>query len=133
MAETLEYKINLQGLFFSVLFVFFSIIRFVIAAIENDPVERKLFITLGCIWLVVALIVFFTAMWGPMLAPHNPVETDVSLRLAPPSLHYLMGNDALGRCLLSRILCGARISILLGVTIVGFSCIEYTLLICRSS
>jgi peptide/nickel transport system permease protein len=72
---------------------------------------------------VIALMVFLTAMWGPTLAPHNPVTTDVSLRLAPPSLHYIMGNDALGRCLLSRILCGARISILLGVTIVGFSCI----------
>ena len=72
---------------------------------------------------VIALMVFFTAMWGPLLAPHNPVKTDVSLRLKPPSLHYPMGNDALGRCLLSRILCGTRISILLGVTIAGFSCI----------
>ena len=72
---------------------------------------------------VIVLMVFIISICGPMFALHDPVKSDVSLRLAPPSLHYPMGNDALGRCLFSRIMCGAQISIFLGVAIVFFSCI----------
>lgn len=73
--------------------------------------------------LLTVCVVIFIAVFGSMLAPHDPVKADLSLRLAPPSLQYPLGNDSLGRCLLSRILCGARTSIGLGILVVVFSCI----------
>jgi len=61
--------------------------------------------------VIITFIVFSAAAFGPFLTPHDPIKTNLSLRLAPPSLEYPMGNDSLGRCLLSRILCGARASV----------------------
>ncbi|MBT9448360.1 MAG: ABC transporter permease subunit [Desulfobacterales bacterium] len=72
-------------------------------------------------------MVIFTAIFGPMIAPHDPLETNLSLRLASPSWQYPFGNDALGRCLFSRILCGARASIGLGFAIVMFSTLVGTI------
>ena len=61
--------------------------------------------------VIITFMVFSAAAFGPFLTPHDPIKTNLSLRLAPPSLEYPMGNDSLGRCLLSRILCGARASV----------------------
>ncbi len=71
----------------------------------------------------VIILVALGAVLGPSICPHNPVQTDLSLRLAPPSWHYPLGNDSLGRCLLSRVLYGTRASIGLGVAVVLFSCL----------
>ncbi|MCK5508458.1 MAG: ABC transporter permease subunit [Desulfobacterales bacterium] len=75
--------------------------------------------------LIIAVVILFAVivitLFGPMLAPHDPVETDLSVRFSPPSMKYPLGNDSLGRCLFSRILCGARMSIGLGITVVLFS------------
>jgi peptide/nickel transport system permease protein len=73
-------------------------------------------------WVTV-FVVTLMALFGPLLAPYDPIKTDLSYRLASPSLEYPLGNDALGRCLLSRIVCGARMSIGLGVFAVIFSCL----------
>jgi len=67
---------------------------------------------------VVVFSVICAAAFGPILAPHDPLQTDLSMRLAPPSREFPLGNDALGRCLLSRILWGARTSIVLGFAVV---------------
>ncbi len=72
--------------------------------------------------LVTVFAVICLTILGPAIAPHDPVKTDISLRLASPSLKYPLGNDALGRCLFSRILWGARMSVGLGLAVVGFSC-----------
>ena len=72
---------------------------------------------------LIVIIVLLTAIWGPMLSPHDPLKTDISLRLATPSFQYPLGNDALGRCLFSRILSGGRMSIGLGISVVTFSCL----------
>lgn len=72
---------------------------------------------------LIVIIVFLMAVFGPMLSPHDPLKTDISLRLATPSLQYPLGNDALGRCLFSRILSGGRMSIGLGISVVTFSCL----------
>ncbi len=58
---------------------------------------------------------------GPAMAPNDPLSTDTSLRLCPPCIRFPMGCDALGRCLFSRILSGARISIGIGLAAVGIS------------
>lgn len=54
------------------------------------------------------------ALFGPNIAPHDPLETDFLHILEPPGDHYPLGTDQVGRCILSRLLYGARIS--LGMT-----------------
>jgi peptide/nickel transport system permease protein len=70
---------------------------------------------------IVVFIVVIAAFLGPAFAPNDPLKTDLSHRLSAPSRQFPMGNDALGRCLLSRILVGAGTSIGLGVAVVLIS------------
>jgi peptide/nickel transport system permease protein len=71
----------------------------------------------------VALLALFTlcAVFAPLLAPHDPAQLDLTQRLLPPSHAYWFGTDELGRDVLSRTLYGARISLLVAVTVVGSS------------
>jgi ABC-type nitrate/sulfonate/bicarbonate transport system permease component len=61
------------------------------------------------------------AMLAPQLAPYDPARGDLSARLQPPawtaagSARHLLGTDQLGRDILSRIIFGARVSLLVGV------------------
>ncbi len=64
--------------------------------------------------LIMALLLLVTAVFGPWIAPNDPYRTDISLRLAGPSIKFPMGNDSLGRCLFSRIIVGTRTSLGLG-------------------
>lgn len=75
---------------------------------------------LAVAWVTVVVVIAM-AVLGPWICPHDPVHTELTLRLAPPSWQYPLGNDALGRCLLSRILFGARTSIGLGIAVVALS------------
>ncbi|AVT80109.1 ABC transporter permease [Rhodopseudomonas palustris] len=63
-----------------------------------------------CLALVVLMAIF-----APWLAPHDPVKLAPALRLKPPSAEFLLGTDAYGRDLLSRIIYGGRVSLLIGV------------------
>ncbi len=65
------------------------------------------------------LVVFFMlmALTADYLAPHDPLKVNVRQRLSAPSLTYPLGTDSLGRCMLSRIMHGARVSIGLGLAI----------------
>ena len=67
-----------------------------------------------------ALIAVFAlcALLAPLLAPYDPLVQDLGLRLRPPSPEHWLGTDSLGRDILSRILYGARISLLVGVVVV---------------
>ena len=69
--------------------------------------------------LVVAVVV--AAIVGPMLAPFDPSTQLLALRLeGPTSLHWF-GLDELGRDIFARVLAGARISLLVGIVVVGVS------------
>jgi peptide/nickel transport system permease protein len=61
------------------------------------------------------------AVFAPLLAPANPATIDLNHRLAPPSAAHLLGSDELGRDILSRILYGARLSLIVAVSVVGCS------------
>ncbi|HET8986621.1 MAG TPA: ABC transporter permease, partial [Trueperaceae bacterium] len=74
----------------------------------------------GVVGLVGVLIVVVAALFAPMLTPHDPSRQYFDgLTLEgdplPPSSMYLFGTDTLGRDLLSRVLYGARVSLLVGV------------------
>lgn len=73
--------------------------------------------------LGVVLIVLFSVMaiFAPVLAPHPPASLDLLHRLAPPSAAHLFGTDELGRDTFSRIVYGARISLLVAVSVVACS------------
>lgn len=53
------------------------------------------------------------------LSPYDPTKSSVLDRLQPPSLDHPMGTDPLGRDLMTRVLYGGRISLLVGVMVVG--------------
>ena len=67
---------------------------------------------------VILAVVLLAAFFAPLLAPHDPNAVDPLKRLLPPfwvqpkgSVTYLLGTDAVGRDILSRIIFGARISL----------------------
>ncbi len=66
------------------------------------------------------LILFFAAcaLFAPVLAPMDPTDQILSLRLTPPSPGHWLGMDQLGRDVLSRLLFGARISLMVGLLVV---------------
>ncbi|MEK7325303.1 MAG: ABC transporter permease, partial [Chloroflexota bacterium] len=68
-----------------------------------------------------ALMLFFalSGLLAPVLAPADPLEQDLSFRLKPPSSAHWLGADQLGRDVLSRILFGTRISLTIGLVVVG--------------
>lgn len=76
----------------------------------------------------VVLLAVVAALIGPWVVPFDPSSQELSLRLAEPSLHHPFGLDELGRDIFSRILSGARISLIVGVTVVGISTLVGVLL-----
>src|SRR3954468_14988283 len=60
-------------------------------------------------------LVVLSAIFAPYLAPHDPQLLAPAQRLKPASAQFLLGTDAYGRDVLSRILYGGRISLLIGL------------------
>ncbi len=69
-------------------------------------------VTVACLVLV---LIVLGAIFAPLLAPHDPTRLTPAARLKPPSELYPLGTDAFGRDLLSRIIFGARISLIVGI------------------
>jgi peptide/nickel transport system permease protein len=76
--------------------------------------------TVGVGGVIVAVAVL-AAIVGPMVAPFDSASQQLALRLTGPSLQHWFGLDELGRDILSRVLAGARISILVGLVVVSIS------------
>ena len=70
---------------------------------------------------IIITIIIVTAVFADYIAPHSPYETSLSQRLTPPfwqeggSLAYPLGTDLVGRDILSRLIYGARASIIVAV------------------
>ena len=60
---------------------------------------------------IILLVIAILAIGAPWIAPHDPTLVDVTNKLKPPSAEYPLGTDHLGRCELSRLLYGARVSL----------------------
>ena len=67
------------------------------------------------IGLILLAVLVFSAVFAPVLAPFDPYESNLPNSLKPPSGGHILGTDELGRDIFSRILFGARISLLVGV------------------
>jgi len=83
---------------------------------------------LAVVGLAITLLLVLVALLAPSIAPHDPVEQHLDLRLLSPSWQYPLGTDDLGRCVLSRIIYGTRISLQVGVVVVGITTTLGTLL-----
>jgi peptide/nickel transport system permease protein len=66
-------------------------------------------------------MVAVVALVGPMATPYNPTAMQLVGRLQPPSNQHLLGTDELGRDILSRLLAGAAVALLVGITSVGIA------------
>ncbi|WP_408892699.1 staphylopine uptake ABC transporter permease subunit CntC [Paenibacillus taichungensis] len=62
--------------------------------------------------LAVIVIIVAMGIFAPLCAPHDPEEVNMKLRYATSSWNYWLGNDHLGRCVLSRLIYGIRPSVL---------------------
>ena len=67
------------------------------------------------IGLVVFLIVVIVAILAPVLAPYDPNDQNILEKLRAPTLEHWLGTDSFGRDTLSRLIYGARISLIIGV------------------
>jgi peptide/nickel transport system permease protein len=90
----------------------------VIDAVARVRVSRSAMLGLAIIVLLVLLAIF-----APQLSPNDPTDVCLGDRLISPFTEskYPLGTDHLGRCVLSRLLYGARISLAVGITVVGIS------------
>jgi len=95
---------------------------------RGQKVLRKLLENKGAVFgLIMVLGVVFSAILAPLISPHDPILQDVEKRLLPPlgqagaDPNYLLGTDQLGRDIVSRLIYGARISIVVSVSAVVFS------------
>lgn len=79
------------------------------------------------IGLVVFVLILLMAICAPLLAPHAPQDQNQGLLLLPPVWMegsrdtFLLGTDAVGRDILSRLIYGARFSLFIGLVVVTFS------------
>ena len=71
--------------------------------------------------LVVLALLVFTAIFAPLLAPHDPYKGNLADSLQQPSRQYLLGTDIQGRCTLSRLIYGARTALVVGFFTVGIA------------
>jgi peptide/nickel transport system permease protein len=67
---------------------------------------------------VIAIFFIFISAFGPFLAPHDPYVQNLNSALQQPSSKYLLGTDAFGRDTFSRLIYGARVSLMVGVVAV---------------
>ena len=77
--------------------------------------------------LFILLVMCFSAVFAPLIAPHDPNEQIFEF-LSPPSWEHPMGTDDLGRDLFSRLVYGGRVSLFVGISTVLLSAIVGVLL-----
>jgi peptide/nickel transport system permease protein len=93
----------------------YSFFRYTYSKILKNP--------LGVVGLVIVILTIFLAIFADVIAPYSPYQQNITESLNPPSVQHWLGQDDLGRDILSRIIFGARISLLVGFITVSVSAI----------
>ncbi|MCY3991625.1 MAG: ABC transporter permease [Caldilineaceae bacterium] len=73
---------------------------------------------IGMVAVGIWLLMFVMAVFAPILSPYDPLEADYAAIRAAPTAEHILGTDQLGRDLLSRIIYGARITLIVSITAV---------------
>jgi ABC-type dipeptide/oligopeptide/nickel transport system permease subunit len=93
---------------------------------EEKKRSKRFKVGIGPAFLIMAIFVI-TALFADLLAPYDPTEMNLAESLTPPwfqhggTLEHLLGTDILGRDILSRLIYGARVSLIVGLLGVGAS------------
>jgi dipeptide transport system permease protein len=97
---------------------------------KDNPLSfrRRFYASKGAvIGLLVIVLILTIAIFAPFFAPHDPIQTNNTQFLVPPAWQlggtakYWLGTDAIGRDMLSRLIFGARLSLLLGLFVVSIA------------
>lgn len=81
---------------------------------RNRTWQRFARFTPGVVGLIFVIALILMAIFAPMVAPHDPTEVHTRLRGAPPSAEFPLGNDSIGRDVLSRLIFGSRVALIVG-------------------
>ena len=71
----------------------------------------------GLLGVVIAGVVFAVAVLAPVISPYDPYRIDMAASLRPPSPAHPFGTDVFGRDVMSRLMMGARISLLFSLRV----------------
>ena len=89
------------------------------SSLWSDAIGRLLKNKAAMVGAIILIFLIGSAILAPVIAPYSYSFQDLDLGASPPSSEHLLGTDILGRDLLSRILYGARISLLVGFVATG--------------
>jgi peptide/nickel transport system permease protein len=89
-------------------------VRFAARPRRNRAWQRFKRFRPGVAGLVFVAFLILLAIFAPLLAPHDPTEVHTRLRGAPPSAEFPLGNDSIGRDVLSRLIFGSRVALTVG-------------------
>jgi len=76
---------------------------------------------LGTVGAIITLALLFTGLFADFLAPYEVTKINLRARLTPPGSEFILGTDQLGRDMLSRVIYGARTSMIVGVVATSIS------------
>lgn len=82
---------------------------------------------LAVVGAAIVLTLILLAIFGPWITPYDPIDQDLPKQLQGPSANHWLGTDDFGRDILSRIIAGARVSLMVGVIATGLGAILGTL------
>ena len=85
-------------------------------AVRQFPRNRA-----ATVGLAILLTICLASAFAPWVAPYDPIQIKLSMKLKPPSFEHLMGTDHFGRDIFSRMLWGGRTSLSVGLLVVGFA------------
>ena len=89
------------------------------SSLWQDAVRRLIQNRAAMIGGITVLVLIILAIFAPWIAPYSYSYQNLDIGASPPSAEHLLGTDVLGRDLLSRLLYGARISLLVGFVATG--------------
>tara|TARA_B100002019_G_scaffold291628_1_gene312375 strand:- start:11974 stop:12825 length:852 start_codon:yes stop_codon:yes gene_type:complete len=89
------------------------------SSLWQDAIRRLIQNRAAMIGGITILILIILAVFAPWIAPYSYSYQNLDIGASPPSAEHLLGTDVLGRDLLSRLLYGARISLLVGFVATG--------------
>lgn len=90
-------------------FIDLKLSKFILILIKKKP--------LGALGFFITILLFFVGLFADYLAPYGINELHMSDRLLSPSTSYWMGTDNLGRDIFSRVIYGARVSLIVGLSV----------------
>ena len=90
-------------------FIDLKLSKFILILIKKKP--------LGALGFFITILLFFVGIFADYLAPYGINELHMSDRLLAPSTSYWLGTDNLGRDIFSRVIYGARVSLIVGLSV----------------